>query len=910
MSGRPQTLLMLLGGILTAWSTPVAAEPPGAASTPDRVRALGSFNRLIRRFDFEESEQAPRQMPINFYRYLAPDQGFPSFGEMHPTHDHAATGRWSFGFTLDTGSMAARLPTSVIQVLPLSDYAVTASVRTEGLTSARARVVAWLHDTHGQMIRQSMTYSELFKTNGRWAQTTVHIDGDYPQAADLVVELQLVQPRQYAGAALKLDQPLLEDVNGQAWFDDVAIWHRPRIELGTTSSTNVVFRDQSPQLQISVRDLARSGLTGALEVRDVRDQLVFVDTFPIEQGANRRIIDLSSFPCGWYRATMRLTDDGIEAGHRIADFAILPGGAQNRQSSRNTLGLVLSEDGAKPAHLPDSGELIKQLGVGRITLPIITEATSPIELTGEQATSALRAVADELLFRQIELTFQPQRVVDLTDADDFYAEALQEILIAFGLSAPRWRVPAEPGQMESLTDAALADRLDSFAQSLEGFVPNPLTELSWSLAHEIDPTAPVHSVLVQVPTYTRPQAIVDVATAWDGVAREISVLFDTLPAERFTSADQVLDLMLRSLYAWRAGFERQTIVSPWIWRGQQRAQLMPTPALTVWHTLRQQLTGRRVAEELTIAAGVQCWLLTGPQTGQAALVAWSEAAAASEAKISMLLAHNPVQIIDAFGNRRTAPINNGVHEIQLDSMPIFITGIDENLARFRAGFGITPPFIVARRQIHEHAIQISNPWDIPISGSLRLSAPDHWRAAPRRHEFSIRPHETIELPLNMTSDPGVSIGHVPFHANIELLADRDYEFEITTHLEVGLRELALNAYWQVYRNPDTGSVDLVVTQHITNRGDRPMSLDAYVSGPGISRQRRPIAGLHPGDTAIRVFKIEDGGSILAGRQLRAGIIERDGNARLNRVLEIPALVDHEEVIVNAEDQSSSEDHPD
>ncbi|MFB3137825.1 MAG: hypothetical protein ACE10B_01215, partial [Phycisphaerales bacterium] len=56
-----------------------------------------------------------------------------------------------------------------------------------------------------------------------------------------------------------------------------------------------------------------------------------------------------------------------------------------------------------------------------------------------------------------------------------------------------------------------------------------------------------------------------------------------------------------------------------------------------------------------------------------------------------------------------------------------------------------------------------------------------------------------------------------------------------------------------------------------------------------TRLRRAITALEPGKTAVRTFRLTNGVVLLAGRQVRLGVIERDGNARLNRVLEIPPL---------------------
>ena len=100
------------------------------------------MKRLLRWFDFEEAEEKPHTMPLHFYRHLAPEQGFPRFGRMQLSRAMPRRGNWSFEFTLDGGSLSARVPTAVLPVLPGGDYVVSAWIRTADLEHARARIAA------------------------------------------------------------------------------------------------------------------------------------------------------------------------------------------------------------------------------------------------------------------------------------------------------------------------------------------------------------------------------------------------------------------------------------------------------------------------------------------------------------------------------------------------------------------------------------------------------------------------------------------------------------------------------------------------------------------------------------------------------------------------------------------------
>ncbi|MCZ6492864.1 MAG: hypothetical protein O6933_02175 [Planctomycetota bacterium] len=90
--------------------TSIAAGQPTPA--PDGVSILSAQNRLLRQFDFEEAEHAPYTMPINFYHYIAADQGFPPFGRMQLTTGaaHSATGPSGSSWTAGRCRRECRLP--------------------------------------------------------------------------------------------------------------------------------------------------------------------------------------------------------------------------------------------------------------------------------------------------------------------------------------------------------------------------------------------------------------------------------------------------------------------------------------------------------------------------------------------------------------------------------------------------------------------------------------------------------------------------------------------------------------------------------------------------------------------------------------------------------------------------------
>ena len=158
----------------------VFCRPVSAQTEPPRLRLQG-LSRLVHSFDFEE--RSPFPMPTGFYRYHAPPEGFTLFGDTQFTSDVAYRGERSFEFTLQSGSVSARVSSGVIPVMPMADYTITAWVRTQGITHARARVAAWFTDVHGRDIRSSRVESELLETRGEWTMVSVDLNGGLPSCS-------------------------------------------------------------------------------------------------------------------------------------------------------------------------------------------------------------------------------------------------------------------------------------------------------------------------------------------------------------------------------------------------------------------------------------------------------------------------------------------------------------------------------------------------------------------------------------------------------------------------------------------------------------------------------------------------------------------------------------------------------
>ena len=205
--------------------------------------ALLERGRSIEQFDFEEAQLRPLTMPLAFEQIGDPGTGsdFPRFGGMSLTEENPHSGRFAFRFDLKGRSMAARTLPGTLPIQPLVDHRISVQVRTSSLERAGVRLVAWLVDVAGSELETTRSVSRVLSDSGddddQWHTLSVTVPGVDQAAAELVIELQLVQPdlQSDVDTGRPLTRPSIEDISGVAVFDDVTVEQWPRLYLADAS---------------------------------------------------------------------------------------------------------------------------------------------------------------------------------------------------------------------------------------------------------------------------------------------------------------------------------------------------------------------------------------------------------------------------------------------------------------------------------------------------------------------------------------------------------------------------------------------------------------------------------------------------------------------------------------------------
>ena len=185
-------------------------------------------------------------------------------------------------------------------------------------------------------IVESVRHSELYAArdaNEGWKQLRIEMNSDFPQAAWLVLELQLLQPALYAGESLGQRTLHPQDIRGSAWFDDITVAQVPRVRLATQVPATSSGPTMRGLLDVSLSDSFTQDLVAQLIIRDADEKIVFQRSGALEMTADPKtpaqkhsIIRLPELRPGWYQAALSMTSQGKLLGTQALDLILLPEG--------------------------------------------------------------------------------------------------------------------------------------------------------------------------------------------------------------------------------------------------------------------------------------------------------------------------------------------------------------------------------------------------------------------------------------------------------------------------------------------------------------------------------------------------------------------------------------------------------
>lgn len=920
-----------------------------APSDPNAPKSIVT-GRVVRFFDFEEDAFNPDPVPQYWFRAQDDPRararpGFPIWNEAQFSNTFARSGVTSVILPTEGGSTSLRLGAGVIPIFPSADYVVTAAIRTKDLRAARGSIAARLLDAEKNPIPSSEVRSEAVDSPNEWTPVSIKVPGRWADAAYLQIDLELLQPAQFISSTLLGRHTVWdEDTSGAVFFDDVGVFQLPRVELSPTAAAGIVSAPDQIAFTGVVRDLTGEDLTAQLALRDIHGNVV--DTHTIHLGPGGGELDWTPriLALGWYEASMHITTGPHIVGSSTCAVLAVPSFRQHPASnapagvvfaqpparrSDVSMGVVLST--ASEDQIGRAPDLLNKLNLHALTFPIVSNQR-PL------ANTFLKPVLDRLLADNILTTLWLPSLpaslasdlrVDPTDAmvladhpDSAWLPFLQPLLDVYGQRITRWQIGIAPA-IPTWGGPELSRRLSKLRDALERSIPDPRIALPWNTQVAWpNPASPKNAALavdtlsLVVPASFSPNAAADAARTWlrqAPLGTEIHAILQPLD-DSVAVADQITDLMQRTVLIWHAldmgndnagqrAQPRLSIADPF-YREDPTRPLSddPSPLLGVWANLKAHLQGRKVVAVLDNPSGLRCLLLTSPSpiiagarpTGL--LIAWSDSSVPSATLRGYFTApETALTAFDPFGNISSiAPTDsNGRYEITVGPTPIILEGVDTELARFSAGFEVSPSFVPAVAAVHEHEIILTNPWPVRITGEIHLPSQQigvtnqPWRFTPTSPiQFSIAPGQQTRLPFAFSFSAGEEAGPRQLIANVKITADRPYPpMKLSAPITIGLNDLDMQV--NINLAPRTNGPDIVVTATVINSGKSSRTLQVELIATGESRQKLPVSNLGPGESAVRRFVIKNAAAKLSGKRIRCTLVDVDGLERLNKFVQAP-----------------------
>lgn len=956
----------LLAGAVWCAGAAEAVQDAGLDSTAAAAVASATGDlprRLVARFDFEENAEFSIGVPIGFYRVLSkarvptpaaptgaadedptredpnredptngtratgeagatdPERprtiapGLPDFGDHRITRDGGRDGGFAIECIVDGASIVLATEPGRIPIEPGARLEVRASVRTAGLVHAGVRVSARFRDAGGHAL-PGVWSTSVVRSEEAWRALAVEPPVAPDEARSLELWLEVVQPSaDHAGDEGAEGEPFRvtrTDVRGSAFFDDLEIWQLPTTRFEAERS-GIVPPGAVARLLVGCDDPVAGRVRAAVRVRDASDGTVHAQEF--ELARERTVaVEVPALPTGWYEAEARFTsiDDGATVAVRRARFAVLPDDPFEPDEPPRF--------GASLARIDASaGAAVELARSAFVVLPVWDAATDTRDPDHE--IDRLRPVVDRLLGRRVEAMFRVAGVpgplarahrIDPGDTLALWAlpaaswqPALEPWLLSFGQVVDQWFLadrPLDPRRGD------LDRRIDALAGAMGAAIAGPSVGVPWSpeeeVGAELDRTIRRGRHVVEV--------VADGAWGESGVATYEGLpngpfgmaRIVPLPAGVVDDRARAIDLALRAIDAWRAGFDAVSVEV-----GDQGPPEIPGPPLELaaWRQVSTRLCGRDFIAAIPVVdmegAPLRALLADGPRGS--VLVLWSESTGGPR-EVAVELGAHEVLATDLWGrSARIAPARGG-HRLRVGREPVFVEGVEREMCLLHGSLRVEPAFVESRRAPQEAELVLSNPWPVAMAGTLAIvdsagAGEGGMAIAPRAHRFEIAPGGEARLPVTLAIPRSLAAGPVEVLVEIEGEAREPFVARLRAQVETGHAGVRVEHRWRLARSVERGGVDLVLTLGITNLTEDAIDLEAFAAADGFLQSRKPVTNLAPGATATRTFHFADGARRLSGRDIRAGVHDAESDARLLQRIAIPPLLPPGAALAGADD---------
>lgn len=245
-----------------------------------------------------------------------------------------------------------------------------------------------------------------------------------------------------------------------------------------------------------------------------------------------------------------------------------------------------------------------------------------------------------------------------------------------------------------------------------------------------------------------------------------------------------------------------------------------------WRTTAAQLAGKKYIGSIRLPNKSENLVFEGPG-GDGVIMIWNSGFDETSSSEETLYLGNEVEITDIWG-RTTRPLRDGFrHVVPVGRLPVFVTGIDTKIIRWRQGFSVKNvniSSVIGEKNVN--GFQFINPFDEGISGTISIHAPDTWKVDLSNPGLAVGGKESAERAFNITLQrKAVS---EPRMLRFDFTLDDGEVFDIYEEIDVGGGQVKM----QLMSRFNARTNELEVHQALINDGETPVSYECFLSIPG------------------------------------------------------------------------------
>lgn len=884
-------VILAVVGLLMAGGS-VAQEVGGGGGGA----AAGGATRVIRVWDFEERELGNAEDRPMFWERVR-GTGLPHYLVGKFAKDQARSGGYSFRFDLDGGSLAYRYFQRDLTVTYGSTYRVQAYVKTTKLEHARARLSVNFADETGALLPRTAKHSAAVVSadalegvaGNEWTLLTIDLVADDVLARYLAVDLELLQPGLLDGSSRP--HLLRQDIQGSAWFDDVSVVQIPRVRMSTDRAVNVFERGARPKLNLLVTDQILTDLSMQLAVKDVAGRMVYQRSFALQETvAGTRTAQMSlvlpELSPGWYAVEVDLfQEDRSVSRHRLTMVCLADEAkrlAVDRRLALIATGLVPSQWVQLPditRHFPAGQVKLAVWGegvdIGKADSNAFDQLVERLQEDGVSPVAVLKHLPDDLAKTSGGRSLENLRRLEA----QLWQIPLSIVLARHANHVSQWQLLADDSPVLA-DDAGMAESLGMMRRQFTPLVREADIAVPWP-AWLAPPAGGggVSSGAISVffPETLLPDQLPLYAKEFSGATSgTVSVVLRPTDAGRTGYGAQWKDFTERFVSALSTSVSRVDVPMPVEFDSQGMAQ--PTPLFPVLRTLAGAVAGSSYAGRLSIGEGIEAHLFRRGEVGT--LIFWSTVDTTSgPLRAEVHLGGRPV-LLDLFGEAMEVPVTGGRVSVPAYEMPQILAGVDAELCLFRAAARLDRPLLESKFEPHTRKLVLTNTFEEPISGTVKLDAPEGWMVLPRVLNFSAAPGATVEREITLEFPYNYPAGDLQLMAKFSLPGMSTPDFEVPVPMRLGLSDIGTRTLG--LRDGDF----VVVQQMITNYSDKVANYLSFAVVKGQPRQERLVTDLPPGQTVMKRYRFASK-STDGPVEVRVGLKEIEGTRILNDSVRVP-----------------------